>query len=451
MRWRSAKIMSFIMAVVLLLFGCSNGESAGSSNKDGDQVELTFMYWGSNMEKQAVQKMIESFNKSHPNIKVTGQHVAGDYNTKINTLMASNELPDVAYLGTSLAKKWAREGKIMDFTEYQDKFPALKERVPQSYLYYEPGKNVGNTTAAEIIMMFYNKSLFKEAGVDAPPSKAEDAWTWDELVKTAQKLTKDSKGRTADDANFNSKEIVQYGISIPSTFNGWLPMVLSNGGDIVNEDGTELTLNTPEAKEVFQNIHDLIYKYHVAPTPVQMENMPATSVSLQTKKVAMAIDGQWALLDIAASGVDFGVAVLPKFEEPKTIFLAGASVIFSSTEHPEEALEFYMYHNDPEQVDLYKTGLWMPIQQDYYTDEAKVKQWTDNPAHPKEYKDAAINYLLDNAVQAPEIDILNWDQINTELEQGLDQYWTNAKSLDEVLSELDEAISPLLEGRYPSE
>ncbi|WP_400246747.1 sugar ABC transporter substrate-binding protein [Niallia sp. JL1B1071] len=451
MKWRSVKIASLVISIVFLLFGCSSGESAGSSNNNGDQVELTFMYWGSNMEKQAIQKMIDSFNKSHPDIKVVGQHVAGDYNTKVNTLMASNELPDVAYLGTSLAKKWAQEGKIMDLTDYQDQYPALKERVAQSYLYYEPGKNVGNTTASEIEMMFYNKSLFEEAGVEVPPSKAEDAWTWDELIKTAQKLTKDSKGRTADESDFNPKEIMQYGISIPSTFNGWLPMVLSNGGDIINEEGTELTLNTPEAKEVFQNIHDLIYKYHIAPTPVQMENMPATSVSLQTKKVAMAIDGQWALLDIAGSGVDFGVAVLPKFDELKTIFLSGASVIFSSTEHPEEALEFYMYHNDPEQVDLFETGLWMPIQEEYYTDEAKIKEWTDNPAHPEEYRDAAINYLLDYAVQAPEIDIINWDQINTELEQGLDQYWTDAKSLDDVLAELEESVSPLLEGRYPSE
>ncbi|MGN8843082.1 hypothetical protein ACTQ5K_11420 [Niallia sp. Sow4_A1] len=45
----------------------------------------------------------------------------------------------------------------------------------------------------------------------------------------------------------------------------------------------------------------------------------------------------------------------------------------------------------------------------------------------------------------------NWDQINTELEQGLDQYWTDAKSLDDVLAELEESVSPLLEGRYPSE
>lgn len=447
------KLISLIISIAFLLMACSSGEKVDNSSGGGgkDKAELTFMYWGSNMEKQAIQQMIESFNKSHPDIKVVGQHVTGDYNTKINTLMASNELPDVAYLPTSLAKKWALEDKILDFTQYEEKFPELKERVKQSYLYYEPGKHVGNTTASEIEMMFYNKSLFEEAGVDLPPTKGEDAWTWDEFVKTAQKLTKDSNGKTADDPKFNPEKVVQYGVSIPSTFQGWLPLVLSNGGNIVNEAGTEFTLDTPEVKEVFQNIHDLIYKYHVAPTPVQMENMPASSVNLQTKKVAMVIDGQWALLDIAASGVDFGVGVLPKFEEPKTIFLSGASIIFSSTEHPEEALEFYMYHNNPEQVDLFEKGLWMPIQQEYYNDEAKVKQWTDNPAHPEGYKEAAIDYLQKYAVPAPEIDVINWEEINVAVEQGLDQYWTDAKSLDDVLKDLDQKVQPLLQGRYPNE
>ncbi len=147
-------------------------------------------------------------------------------------------------------------------------------------------------------MMFYNKELFAEADVDLPPSKAENGWTWDEFVEVSKKLTKDANGKNPDQPGFNPDNIVQYGVSIPTNFNGWLPLVQSNGGDITNEDGTKLTLNTPEAKEALEKIHDLIYKHHVAPTPVQMENMPATSVSLQTKKVAMAIDGQCGLYSI---------------------------------------------------------------------------------------------------------------------------------------------------------
>lgn len=455
-RWLSLMIT---MSMFTLLIACSGGgeSNSGSGNNPqksgdgGEPVKLTFMYWGSNMEKQAIDRMLKSFNESHPNIKVEGQHVTGDYNTKINTLMASNELPDIAYLGTTLAKKWAKEGKIMDLTPYESEFPELKERVPQSYLYFEPGKYAGNTTAAEIMMMFYNKDLFKEAGVESPPTTGETAWTWDEFVAAAKKLTKDSAGKHPDDPDFNPDNIVQYGVSFPTTWMGWYPMLRSNGGDFVNEDATEFSLDTPEAREVLEKVHDLIYKDHVAPSPVQRENMPATSVALQSRKVAMSIDGQWTLLDIAGAGIDFGVGVLPAFDQPTTVFLAGASIIFSSTKHPDEAMTFYMYHNNPQEVDLFEKGLWMPTQKDYYTDEAKVKEWTDNETHPEGYKEAAVDYLLNNSVQAPELYIVNWEKINTALEQALDQYWTNAKSLDEVIAQVDADIKPLVAGKFPTE
>lgn len=458
-RWLSIVLIALMSVFVIACSKSDGGGSGSNANTDAKEAEtasketvkLTFMYWGSNMEKKAVEKMLKSFNDSHPGIKVEGQHVTGDYNTKINTLMASNELPDIAYLGTTLAKKWAKEGKIMDFTQYESQFPELKDRVPQSYLYYEPGKQAGNTTAAEILMMFYNRSLFEEAGVELPPTSAQQAWTWDQFVDAAKKLTKDGSGKHPDDPGFNPDNITQYGVSFPTSWLGWYPMLRSNGGDIVNEDATAFNLDTPEAREVLEKIHDLIYKYHVAPSPVQRENMPATSVALQSKKVAMSVDGQWALLDIAAAGIDFGVGVLPVFDQPKTTFLAGSTIIFNSTKHPLEALTFYLYHNNPEQVDLFEKGLWMPIQKEYYTDPAKVEAWTKNDTHPEGYKEAAVDYLMNDAVQAPELYIVNWEKMNTVIEQGLDQYWTNAKPLDEVLKQVNADVKPLVAGKFPTE
>lgn len=44
-----------------------------------------------------------------------------------------------------------------------------------------------------------------------------------------------------------------------------------------------------------------------------------------------------------------------------------AGAIFAKTKHPEEAIELYLYYNDPEHVDLFKDGLWAPLQKKYYT------------------------------------------------------------------------------------
>ena len=55
---------------------------------------------------------------------------------------------------------------------------------------------------------------------------------------------------------------------------------------------------------------------------------------------------------------------------------------------PEEAVELYLFHNDPTKVDLFSSGLWMPLEKKYYTDQADIDFWTKNDVHPPEYRTA---------------------------------------------------------------
>jgi len=458
-------LLALCLALVAAACGNNNTSTTNTSNtvKDDaavketvtepskDPVTLSFMYWGSAFEKEAVEKMIKAFEASHPHIKIKGEHVPGDFTTKINTLMATNELPDVSYLGEGLALKWGAEGKVLDMTPYMDLYPALANRLPQTYYNYAPGKTIGTNTAAEIITMYYNKDLFTEGGVELPPTDGASAWTWEQFLETAMKLTKDNKGNTAIDAAFDPENIVQYGISFPTWWGGWYPFLLSNGADLTNEDGTKYAMNSPESIEVFQKLQDLMYKYHVAPTATQQQNMPATNVRLQTKKVAMAIDGQWALLDFASTKMNFGMGVLPKFKEPKTIILGAPTVIFSSTKHPEEAMEFYVYHNNPEQVDLFKQGLWMPLEEKYYTEQDAIDSWINNEAHPAEYKEAVIDYTVKYAEQSPSYDLKNFAEIDPKIGAALDKLWTNKEPAEKVLNDLEKEVQPLLQGKYSNE
>ncbi|WP_274649254.1 ABC transporter substrate-binding protein [Paenibacillus humicola] len=443
-----------LLLLAILLNACSNGPSAeqSSSNaaaKPNETVNLKFMYWGSNEEKKAVDGMIKSFNDSHPGIKVTGEQVPGDYNTKMNTLMASNELPDVAYLPDSLASLWGEEGKLLDFTPYLKDNASLQNRLPLSFYYSAPGKPVGNATAAEVMVIYYNKDLFKEANLELPPAEASKAWTWDQFLEAAKKLTKDKNGKNATDPGFDPQNVVQYGFSFSTDRSSWGPLLASNGADITDASGTKYTMDSPEAVQVFQSLQDLIFKYHVSPNLTQQQNLPNNNILLQTKKVAMVIDGTWSLLDMSQTKMNYGMGVLPKFKEPKTMYISGASIIFSTTKHPKEAMEFYQFHNNPEQVDLYKIGLWMPVETQYYTEQDKIDSWTKNDAHPPEFKTAAIDYTLNNTVVSPSASLKNYPAINAKLAPALDLIFTNKKPAKEVLSDLKQEIEPLLSGKYP--
>ncbi len=439
----------FFSTLLCAFFGAAF-VSVGSA-QDAEPVELKFMFWGSGGEKAAVEASIELFNETHPNIRVIPQHVPGDYITKINTLIASNQEPDVAYMPENLALQLGEQGKLLEMSQYYDEFPALAERLPQTYLYFEPEKTIGSYIAPEIATLFYNRELFEAANVPVPPAEVSEAWTWEQFVETAQLLTLDRDGRNALDPEFDPDNIKQFGFSFPSWWLGWYTFLRANNADLTDATGTEYALNSPEAVEVFQRLQDLIWTYHVTPTPTQMQNSPGTSAQLQSKRVAMAMDGQWTLLDIATAKINVGVGVLPQMAKSLTVLTGGAASIFANTEHPEAALEFYMAFNDPTKVDLYKQGLWMPLEQKYYTDPEFTAQWVTEGVHPPEYQTAVVDYTLEHSVASPTIRFRNWVELDPIIGSGLDPIWTNKMTAQEALDALEEKVQPLLEGLYPNE
>lgn len=346
-----------------------------------------------------------------------------------------------------MAFTFAEQGVILDMTPYLDRFP---DRVPGSMYYFAPGHTFGGMSAVETSIIFANRQLFEDAGVALPPTTADTAWTWDQLIDSAKHVTKDRKGKTAVDADFDPGNVQQFGLNFAQGWTTWYPLVRSAGGDFTDEAGTTFTLNKPEAVDVFQKLQDLIYVHHVSPTPTASEGLPATAQQLQTRRVAMTMDGQWNLLDISRAQVPLAVGVLPRINTPTTAIIGGATVVNAKSAHVDAALSFLLFSSDPANVmELLKNGLWMPTETSYYTDPNLVAQWVDNDAHPKEYRDAAMTYVLKNSVQGP-VTIKNYAAISTRLSAHLDDLWLGKKPAQQVLDEAAAEIQPMLQGRYPS-
>ncbi|HLF29125.1 MAG TPA: sugar ABC transporter substrate-binding protein [Anaerolineae bacterium] len=443
----------FILAVVSLgLFALAACQTPAAPEATPETVTLRFTYWGSPVEKQAVEQMVRAFETSHPNIKVDAQHIPdAEYISRVSSMIAAGSPPDVGYLLETHAPLWASQGKVLDLTEIVQGDPELSSRLPETYYYYAPGKTIGTNTAAEIILLFYNKDVFDRAGVPYPPARAEDAWTWDEFLAAARQLTVDRNGKHPDEPGFDPDNIDVYAVS--SRFESWYyyyPFIYSNGGEIVNADGTRLLLDSPQAVEAIQRLADLMWVHHVMATPAQMQQLPPSEVLMQTGQLAMDIRGQWKLIDYSSmEGLKLGVAVLPKMKTPKTLILGSPTVIFAGTQHLDAAIEFYKFHNDPKAVDLFARGLWMPMQKTYYTDPAAIKAWIDNPAHPPESEDAIVAYTLCCVVRAPLYYVKDFGQIAEEiLQPALDRVWNNEATAAEALEQAVRAATPRLAGRW---
>lgn len=228
-------------------------------------------------------------------------------------------------------------------------------------------------------------------------------------------------------------------------------LLKSNGADMFDETGTKYIMDSPEAIEVLQNMQDLIYKHRVAPTPAQLgNNAPTTSVQLQTRRIAMLVDGDWTLLDLGQTDLQYGSGVLAKYKTPLTTSGGAAGAIFKGTKHIEQAIELYLYYNDPTHVDLFKDGLWMPLETKYYTEKASIDIWAKGKIYPDNFTSAVIKPTVDHSVVWWAQSVKNSNKITEALQPGFDQISQGKRPAKDVLTELKGKVQPLLQGRWPA-
>jgi multiple sugar transport system substrate-binding protein len=417
-----------------------------------EPITLRFTYWGSPIERAAVEQMVRAFESENPDISVEALHIPdSEYIARVSAMIAAGTPPDVGYLLDTHAPQWASEGKVMDLTDIIQADPELSSRLPETYYTVASGRTIGTSTATEIMLLFYNKDVFDAAGVAYPPADPEAAWTWDEFLAAARKLTADRNGRHPGQAGFDPDGIKVFGVSFArSAWYSYYPFIYSNGGELVNADGTRLMIDSPAAVEAIERMAALMWAEHVMPTPAQAEQLPPSDALFQTGQLAMDIRGQWKLLDYASmEGLRFGVGVLPKMKEAKTLILGSPTVIFNGTPHLDAAIKFYKFHNDPQVVDLFARGLWMPLQLAYYTEPEAIAAWIDNPAHPPESRQAIVEYALCCVVRAPQYYVKNFGQIASEVIQpAIDRVWNREVSAAQALAEAVETAAPLMAGRW---
>lgn len=447
--------LAVCLILTALLSGCGSSEEASEdttkgedSQSDKEPIVLKFAFWGDTIEKKTVTEAFKAFEKKYDWITVEPVHIPSDYTTKITTMVAGNVAPDLGYMSAGTALAWAEEGKLLNLNDLIAKDAEFKKEdyLDQVWYNWAPDKTLGMSTAVEGYGVIYNKDILQEAGVELPPTKAEDAWDWDKFLEVAKKLTIDANGKNALDPEFNSRKIKQFGFQY-DPYN-MMTAVVSNGGNYLTEDGKGFGLAQPEAIEAIQKLADLMYVHHVSPTPLQTKSLP--NMALQTKKVAMTVSGNWALQDFAQQDINLGVAVLPKLKTSNTLSDGAPTVIFSSTKHPDEAWLLYKWMADPESsLTLHSGGLWMPLKKDWYTNPELIAKWaTGNKAHPEGYVDAFMIQTMERGARVPGFEVRNLAKINAIVTPALDKVWTGKESAEAALKGIESKVQPLIQGYY---
>jgi multiple sugar transport system substrate-binding protein len=324
------------------------------------QVEIRWFIGlgtGGDPEQQEGQKaVVEEFNRTHPNIKLTMEVVT--YNAAPDTLateIASGNPPDiVGPVGGSGANSfygaWLDLAPLVEKNKYD-----LSQYDKDSVEFFKTGGEgqVGLPFAIYPSIMYYQPDMFKEAGLNPPPHKygekykwadgTEEEWTFETMTKLAKKLTVDKNGKDATQSDFDPKNIVQYGY-VPQYQD--LRAIGSYWGadSLVEQD--KKTVRIPEQwKASWKWFYDGMWKDHFIPTEpvIQSEAFGATN-PFNSGKVAMAITHLWYTCCVENAGKTWDIAALPAYKGKVTSnFNADTFRILKASKHQDEAFTVLSY------------------------------------------------------------------------------------------------------------
>ncbi|CAA9283090.1 MAG: N-Acetyl-D-glucosamine ABC transport system, sugar-binding protein [uncultured Chloroflexia bacterium] len=226
------------------------------------------------LERTMYENFVYKFQEANPNIKAKVSFEAWtDYMTKLPTMLAGGAIPDVIHQHMSIVQDYAAKGVLTDLTTFMkqdnvnpdDYIPALFDA------FSNDGKVWAIPKDSAAWGIYYNKTMFDEAGVPYP----KDDWTLQDFQQTALQMTRDANGNAAGGTGFDAENIKQWGWNwmepTPTASESARAFVLANGSDWYNEDYTETLLTEPKVLDVLKMWHQMRCEQHSIPTPSQAQ------------------------------------------------------------------------------------------------------------------------------------------------------------------------------------
>jgi multiple sugar transport system substrate-binding protein len=325
LRKRAVAAVAMLAATGLALSGCSSSGSTGGTKDASGTVTV----WVRDYEKAIATPLAEAFNKTHKTqVKITLVSAA-QFVQKLGTAAAAGTAPDVAATDLVFSPYFASAGALKDITKDVDSLP-YKDQLSKAHMKEATykGKIYGVPLTGDVSALFYNKDLFKKAGLD--PNKPPT--TYAEILADAKKVTA---------LGGKNKGYVFSGACGGCNIFELAPSVWASGGDVLSSDGTKAQLNTPQVADALQLYRDM-WTAGTMPSLVQTDLGPNAGTAFQGGNVAMHPDGTAFLNTLKTQKkFDFGVTGIPGKDGGTASFAGGDNLsIMSGSKNPNGAWQF---------------------------------------------------------------------------------------------------------------
>ncbi|RYG22007.1 sugar ABC transporter substrate-binding protein, partial [bacterium] len=299
-------------------------------------VNLRFVVWDGDVGAQVLRQEVRRFEKAHPGIKVKFETVTSNYQEKLLAQVAAKVAPDVAMMDPANFQRYASRGALLEldplfkYTPGFDLSTYYKNLVDahslKGKLYVLP------RDIAPCAIIYYNKKLFREAGIPYP----DGTWTYDfqerpelkekDFLWVMHRLTKQEGNKLPE----------RWGYA-PGWKDLWRETVfLQMGARVVDnyESPTKLLFDDPRIIKGTQFTADLSLKQRWMPSDVEISNVLQSNARqmFTQQKVAMFHSGIWEVPELrkelkpgTPGYFDWDIAIAPVYAKGKRAYPTGGS------------------------------------------------------------------------------------------------------------------------------
>jgi multiple sugar transport system substrate-binding protein len=341
---KRASRVTGVLGAAALLVGASLVTGAHAAPA---RASVTITLWSglSGPDQTGFQKIVNGFNSSQSAVQVNyDQNSFNGYGTKLATALSAGQAPNMWTLDAAGSATYMSQGQMAPVDSLIKKSKVLK---PSNFAksnwnaYKYKGKQQMIPLDVVPLMMYYNKALFKKAGLKAPVVSGGLS----KVVAAAKKLTKGTS---------------QYGMVIPTDWPMqflWPTMLAQYGGKAFDTKANKSLVNSKAAVQALTTLRDLIYKDHVGPTNYAVDQ---DLKMLANGSAAQIFDGSWQITNatLKTLGNNFGVSVVPQFGPKKKVFIGDTGfALYKKNSAAENAgaikfIEYYETHS----IEMAKVG-----------------------------------------------------------------------------------------------
>jgi len=403
-------------ALAALLAACGQGSATKEAAAPDGKTTVRYMNFSANDgHEKDLTAIVNAFQTANPDITVQVETVPyANYFTKLQTAVAGGTAADAFELNYENFVTYAKNGSLAELKDVDA--AAYKKSLYDAFT--TDGKQYGVPESFSNVVLFYNKDLFKKAGVAEPTAD----WTWKDEQAAAEKLT--NKGAKV------------WGDYQPVSYNEFYKVLAQTGGEFLNANRTEATFNSPQGVEAAKFLIGKVGK--TMPTEADGAGTPDFDSKLfKSGKLAMWHTGIWMFSGMADAPFNWDVAVEPGNSQKASAMFVNGLVVNAASKNAEAAQKWisFLAASDKTTETRLATSWELPP----VADEGKLAPYLQQP---KPANRKAVFTALEETVLPPVIE--RQQEMQDIVTQELTSAAAGRKPVEKALADAQTKVNGLL-------